>query len=70
MNELDELDVPIVGCDTSCNIVLFLGKLLDDVGGILTDLYIAMDISPSGETVDTLAILRLAREKDYKAISV
>ena len=90
LHELDGMPVPsrlhIVACGTSYNAGLWGRKLLEDVGGIPTDLDIAsefkyrdplllpgetvMVISQSGETADTLAALRLAREKGCKVIGV
>ena len=76
----------IVACGTSYNAGLWGRQLLEGVGGIPTDLDIAsefryrdpillpgevvMVISQSGETADTLAALRLAREKGCKVIGL
>ena len=90
LKELDELSVPtrlhIVACGTSYNAGLWGQQLLENVGGIPTDLDIAsefryrdpiilpgeavMVISQSGETADTLAALRLAKEKGAKVIGL
>ena len=88
--ELDCLPVPsrlhIVACGTSYNAGLWGQQLLENVGGIPTDLDIAsefryrnpillpgeavMVISQSGETADTLAALRLAKEKGCRVIGL
>ena len=76
----------IVACGTSYNAGLWGRQLLEGVGGIPTDLDIAsefryrdpillpgevvMVISQSGETADTLAALRLAREKGCRVIGL
>lgn len=76
----------IVACGTSYNAGLWGRQLLEGVGRIPTDLDIAsefryrdpmllpgevvMVISQSGETADTLAALRLAREKGCKVIGL
>jgi len=90
LSELDALPVPsrlhIVACGTSYNAGLWGRELLEQIGGIPTDLDIAsefryrdpilrpgeavMVISQSGETADTLAALRLAREKGCKVIGL
>jgi len=90
LQELDGLPVPerlhIVACGTSYNAGLWGRQLLENVGGIPTDLDIAsefryrepilrpgeavMVISQSGETADTLAALRLAREKGCTVIGL
>ena len=90
LQELDALSVPsrlhIVACGTSYNAGLWGQQLLENVGGIPTDLDIAsefryrdpiilpgeavMVISQSGETADTLAALRLAKEKGAKVIGL
>jgi len=88
--ELDAMPVPsrlhIVACGTSYNAGLWGRQLLENMGGIPTDLDIAsefryrspilrpdeavMVISQSGETADTLAALRLAKEKGCKVIGL
>ena len=88
--ELDGLPVPsrlhIVACGTSYNAGLWGRQLLENMGGIPTDLDIAsefryrdplllpgeavMVISQSGETADTLAALRLAKEKGGRVIGL
>ena len=90
LQELDGLPVPtrlhVVACGTSYNAGLWGQQLLENVGGIPTDLDIAsefryrdpiilpgeavMVISQSGETADTLAALRLAREKGARVIGL
>ncbi len=90
LQELDGMPVPtrlhIVACGTSYNAGLWGQQLLENVGGIPTDLDIAsefryrnpillpgeavMVISQSGETADTLAALRLAREKGCRVIGL
>ena len=76
----------IVACGTSYHAGLWGRQLLESVGGIPTDLDIAsefryrdpmllpgelvMVISQSGETADTLAALRLAREKGCMVIGL
>ena len=90
LQELDGIPVPsrlhIVACGTSYNAGLWGQQLLENVGGIPTDLDIAsefryrdpiilpgeavMVISQSGETADTLAALRLAKEKGAKVIGL
>ncbi len=76
----------IVACGTSYNAGLWGQQLLENVGGIPTSLDIAsefryrdpilrpdeavMVISQSGETADTLAALRLAKEKGCKVIGL
>lgn len=90
LQELDALPVPrrlhIVACGTSYNAGLWGQQLLENTGGIPTDLDIAsefryrdplllpgeavMVISQSGETADTLAALRLAREKGCPVIGL
>ena len=90
LQELDALPVParlhIVACGTSYNAGLWGQQLLENVGGIPTDLDIAsefryrdpiilpgeavMVISQSGETADTLAALRLARQKGARVIGL
>ncbi len=76
----------IVACGTSFNAGLWGRQLLETVGGIPTDIDIAsefryrdpllrsgdmaMVISQSGETADTLAALRLAKEKGCKVIGL
>ncbi|WP_298067873.1 glutamine--fructose-6-phosphate transaminase (isomerizing) [uncultured Mailhella sp.] len=76
----------IVACGTSYNAGLWGRQLLEHTGGIPTDLDIASEfryrdpllrpqdmvlvISQSGETADTLAALRLAREKGCKVIGL
>lgn len=90
LQELDDIPVPtrlhIVACGTSYNAGLWGQQLLENVGGIPTDLDIAsefryrdpillpgeavMVISQSGETADTLAALRLAKEKGCRVIGL
>ncbi len=90
LHELDGLPIPrrlhIVACGTSYNAGLWGRQLLENVGGIPTDLDIAsefryrspillpddavMVISQSGETADTLAALRLAKEKGCPVIGL
>ena len=90
LHELDVLPVPsrlhIVACGTSYNAGLWSQQLMENVGGIPTDLDIASEfryrdpilrpdevvlvISQSGETADTLAALRLAKEKGCKVIGL
>ncbi len=90
LQELDSLPAPsrlhIVACGTSYNAGLWGQQLLENVGGIPTDLDIAsefryrdpiilpgeavMVISQSGETADTLAALRLARQKGARVIGL
>jgi len=76
----------IVACGTSYNAGLWGQQLLENMGGIPTSLDIAsefryrdpilrpdevvMVISQSGETADTLAALRLAKEKGCKVIGL
>lgn len=76
----------IVACGTSYNAGLWGRSLLEGLGGIPTDLDIAsefryrdpillpgeavMVISQSGETADTLAALRLAKEKGCNVIGL
>lgn len=76
----------IVACGTSYNAGLWGRQLLESMGGIPTDLDIAsefryrdplllpgeavMVISQSGETADTLAALRLAKEKGCMVIGL
>lgn len=76
----------IVACGTSFHAGLWGQQLLENVGGIPTDWDIAsefryrdpilrpdeavMVISQSGETADTLAALRLAKEKGCKVIGL
>lgn len=90
LHELDDMPVPsrlhIVACGTSYNAGLWGRQLLENVGGIPTDLDIAsefryrdpqllpgeavMVISQSGETADTLAALRLAKQKGCMVIGL
>ena len=90
LRELEDMPVPerlhIVACGTSFNAGLWGQQLLENIGGIPTDLDIAsefryrdpilrpqeavMVISQSGETADTLAALRLAKEKGCKVIGL
>ena len=90
LQELDAMPVPkrlhIVACGTSYNAGLWGQQLLENLGGIPTDLDIAsefryrdplllpgeavMVISQSGETADTLAALRLAKEKGCPVIGL
>ncbi|MBQ4326219.1 MAG: glutamine--fructose-6-phosphate transaminase (isomerizing), partial [Mailhella sp.] len=76
----------IVACGTSYNAGLWSRQLLESVGGVPTVLDIASEfryrdpilrpdeavlvISQSGETADTLAALRLAKEKGCKVIGL
>ncbi len=76
----------IVACGTSYNAGLWARQLLENIGGVPVDLDIASEfryrdpmlrsgemvlvISQSGETADTLAALRLAREKGCKVIGL
>ncbi len=76
----------IVACGTSYNAGLWSRNLLENIGGIPVDLDIASEfryrdpllckgeavlvISQSGETADTLAALRLAREKGCPVIGL
>lgn len=83
LDELDALPVPsslrIIACGTSYHAGLWGRELLENIGGIPTELDIAsefryrkpmsrpeetvMVISQSGETADTLAALRLIKER-------
>ena len=76
----------IVACGTSFNAGLWSQRLFEELGGIPTDLDIASEfryrdpilrpdeavlvISQSGETADTLAALRLAKEKGCKVVGL
>ncbi len=76
----------IVACGTSYNAGLWSRNLLENIGGIPVDLDIASEfryrapllrkgeavlvISQSGETADTLAALRLAKEKECPVIGL
>jgi len=76
----------IVACGTSFNAGLWSQSIFEEIGGIPTDLDIASEfryrnpillsdevvlvISQSGETADTLAALRLAKEKGCRVIAL
>ena len=78
--------IHIVACGTSYNAGLWSRNLLENIGGIPVDLDIASEfryrsprlaageavlvISQSGETADTLAALRLAKEKGCPVIGL